>query len=149
MEYFFGERFDKGRLLASPYSEYFFTSDGTSVLKNGIIMTHNPTTGTFAHASSDSLEGVANIKKSISERLVESRQFHKGSEALAEAVAFLRRCLRLHSTERATASDLLKDPWLVGAGPLTAGHYPPHYMHSVLADMSNRNRGVRQEDSCA
>jgi len=123
MEYFFGEQFDKELLLASPYSEDFFTSDGS-----------------FAHISSDGLERIRNVKKSISQRLAECGQLHKGSDELAGALAFLRRCLRLRSTERATASDLLKDPWLVGARPLTAGYYPPHHMHSILADMRNARR---------
>ena len=42
IEYFFGEQFDKELLLASPYSEDFFTSEGTSdLLKNGITMHMN------------------------------------------------------------------------------------------------------------
>jgi len=41
MEYFFGEQFDKELLLASPYSEDFFTNDDTSDLpKNRITTTH-------------------------------------------------------------------------------------------------------------
>ena len=46
----------------------------------------------------------------LEERIV--RDGPKDMEDRDEFVAFLRRCLRLNSKDRATAKELLDDPWL-------------------------------------
>jgi serine/threonine-protein kinase SRPK3 len=105
-----GETFDPSFLAKCEHSAKFFRPDGKST--PGLFCSHFDTIlidlGSFAHFT------VHEEPTWPLEEFISKLALLKEDESAEDTARFLRRCLRLRPEDRATARELLDDPWLAG-----------------------------------